>query len=62
MDRLYEIAESIKAEDKNLLDMLELAWGVIANAGGGDWETQTDDWQEAAVRWRDRYHSFIEEN
>lgn len=41
-------------------DLLELAWGVIANAGGGDWTTQTEEWQEAAARWRDRYHAALE--
>ncbi len=37
-------------------DLLEAAWGIIANAGGGDWTTQTPEWQEAAARWRDAYH------
>jgi len=32
------------------------AWGLVANAGGGDWETQTPEWQEAAAAWRDAYH------
>lgn len=34
-------------------DHLEAAWGIIANAGGGDWTTQTPEWREAAERWRD---------
>lgn len=37
-----------------LLDELELAWGIIANAGGGDWTRETPDWQKAAAAWRDR--------
>ena len=36
--------------------LLELAWGIIANAAGGDWERELPEWQEAAARWRDRYH------
>lgn len=40
------------------LDQLELAWGLIANAGGGDWKTQ--EWQDAAVRWRESYHGIID--
>lgn len=32
-------------------DLLELAWGVIANVSGGDWEKQTEEWQGAAHRW-----------
>ena len=42
------------------MDLLESAWGIIANAGGGDWTTQTDDWQRAAARWREEYHSIPE--
>ena len=42
-------------------DLVEYAWGIIANAGGGDWTTQTDDWQKAAAKWRDRYHEFLDE-
>jgi hypothetical protein len=37
-------------------DLLMAAWGLIANAGGGNWETQTPEWQDAAVRWRDAFH------
>jgi hypothetical protein len=41
------------------LDLLETAWGIIANAGGGDWTRETPDWQDAAARWRDRYHATL---
>jgi hypothetical protein len=51
-----EVAQR-EAKNERLVDELELAWGIIANAGGGDWETQTKEWQDAATRWRDRYHS-----
>jgi hypothetical protein len=40
-------------------DLLELAWGIIANAGGGDWSTQTQEWQDAAVRWRERWFAAL---
>jgi len=36
-------------------ELLELAWGIIANAYGGDWGTASDVWRGAAERWRDRY-------
>ena len=39
--------------------LAEYAWGIIANAGGGDWTTQTDDWQKAAAKWRDQYHDYL---
>ena len=41
-----------------LLDLLSDAWGIIANAGGGDWTTQTKQWQRAATQWRDDYHAL----
>lgn len=41
------------------MELLDLAWGVIANAGGGNWETEKKEWQEAAVIWRDRYHMIL---
>lgn len=34
---------------------VEEAWGIIANAGDGNWEIQTPEWQAAAEQWRDRY-------
>jgi len=40
-------------------DMLETAWGIIANAWGGDWTQANLDWQRAATRWRDRYHQRL---
>ena len=44
-----------------LYDMLESAWGVIANAGGGNWNLESEDWQTAAKRWRDKYHEVLGE-
>lgn len=35
--------------------LLELAWGVIANASGGNWALETPQWQEAASSWRDQW-------
>lgn len=35
------------------LEALEIAWGIIANAGNGDWAKETKEWQEAAAKWRD---------
>jgi len=32
---------------------MELAWGIIANAYGGDWDKASPDWKEAAEKWRD---------
>jgi hypothetical protein len=39
-------------------DLLQEAWGVIANAGWDEQE-RSPGWQEAAERWRDRYHDYL---
>jgi hypothetical protein len=41
------------------MDLLESAWGVIANAGW-DESAKSPGWQEAAVRWRDDYHRWLD--
>lgn len=41
------------------LELIEQAWGIIANAGGGNWELETKEWQTAADQWRDRYHERL---
>ena len=40
-------------------DILEWAWSVIANAGGGNWKLETPEWQEVAAKWRDEYHKLL---
>lgn len=39
--------------------LLERAWGLIANAGGGDWSKESEVWELAAVDWRDAYHAYL---
>lgn len=34
---------------------IEVAWGIIANAHGGDWSKASPEWRQAAERWRDEY-------
>jgi len=41
-------------------ELLEVAWGVIANAGGGDWGVEGAKWREAATRWRDDWHALLD--
>lgn len=43
----------------DLLDHLETAWGVIANANGGNWDSASQDWRTAAEKWRDRWHEIL---
>jgi hypothetical protein len=40
-------------------DLLEAAWGIIANAGEGSWDRESPEWREAAIRWRDAYHAEL---
>lgn len=44
---------------KSKTDLLEEAWGLIANSYDGDWPTAPRDWHAAAVRWRDKYHKTL---
>lgn len=43
---------------KEALELCESAWGVIANAGAGNWSRESFDWNQAACGWRDRYHAL----
>jgi len=45
--------------DRQTDDMLEMAWGVIANATDWDRDDRAE-WRAAAERWRDRYHEHLD--
>lgn len=40
-------------------ELLETGWGVISSVAGGDWSSQTPEWQKAAGEWRDRYFEWL---
>lgn len=49
---------------RQIADMLEQAWNIIANVGihvhTGGWDAQHPSWVDAAKRWRDeRYHPWL---
>lgn len=48
-----ELPQHRSLADGNATDALETAWGIIANASGGDWTKQSEEWRGAAERWRD---------
>jgi len=54
-----EMVEIIKFRDGLKNALLEAAWGLIANAGGGNWQTQCVEWRQAAAHWRDWYHAKL---
>jgi hypothetical protein len=43
----------IESHVDRLNEDIEIAWGIIANAGGGDWDREGAEWKKAAERWRD---------
>ncbi len=49
-----------------LMDEMETAWGVIANASDWDHSAKSNkaakEWVTAAERWRDRYHELLTEH
>jgi len=51
--------EAARQEREKLADLLEFGWGVIANAGGGNWTLETPEWQEAAARWRENWFATL---
>lgn len=54
---LRETPDEQVAED--FRNSCEYAWTIIANANGGNWDEATDEWSEAATRWRDEYHALL---
>ena len=46
-------------EAKTVSDSEEMAWGIIANAYGGNWDLAGEEWRTAAEKWRDDYHSRL---
>lgn len=55
-----ERANRAEALFAKALDAAELLWGVVANASGGEWKEQSEEWRGAAVRARDSYHATLD--
>jgi len=57
-----EVAELAAQKFDHLFDLLEEAWGVIANVGvhGDSWKGQHPDWVAAAKKFRDGYNAIPE--
>jgi hypothetical protein len=52
--------EECLTEIYELQNLVDSAWGIIANAYGGDWALASKGWKAAAERWRDKYRSSME--
>lgn len=44
-----------------MADAAEMLWVVLAGVSEGDWTKQTQEWQDAAARWRDNYFRALNE-
>ena len=51
-----------ETEVARLLDLVDSAWGIIANAGAGDWNRELPEWQRAASKWREDFHAALKRN
>src|SRR5262245_43958200 len=51
--------DHLTQNERELLDLAEFGWIVLANASGGDWDKEHPDWKEAAGKYRDRYHDQL---
>ena len=51
-----KVVEGVRKEDAELL---EYAWGIIANASGSDWGKESEIWQKAAAKWRGQYFARL---
>ena len=45
--------DELKAKIAEQDETIEIAWGIIANVSNGDWGQQSQEWQNAAISWRD---------
>ena len=55
--------DRLKAENEKLLEGMELAWGLIANAQSVAGDGKVRNWQGAMERWRDEHwHPALRRN
>lgn len=59
-DGWAKVMAEMDAFEKDSVDLIEYAWAIIANGGGGDWTKESTDWQGAAARWRDQFHAWLD--
>jgi hypothetical protein len=55
-----QVQEATVAVLDLIAEEMDVAFGVIANAHGGDWEQGSAEWHAAAIRFRDRYHAVLD--
>lgn len=45
----------VSTEADEMEELLDFAWGIIANAYSGDWDKASGQWKAAAEKWRDKW-------
>lgn len=56
-----EALAKFEAAYNQMRDAAEFLWTVVANAGEGNWAHESQDWQDAAAKARDGYHTALKE-
>ena len=63
VEQLRGANEDAEKEIATLMDGMELAWCLIANAEQDSWDRQEGDWYGAATRFRDQHwHPALDRN
>lgn len=52
-------ARKLDEEHKRMLAIIEYGWSIIANANGGNWDTASQEWKEAAWRFEKDFYTNI---
>lgn len=60
VERLMADNEKLSAQVDDLEKLLNRAWGLLANVGGGDWAKCAAEWRREAIRWRTAYYKHNE--
>ena len=53
--------ERLQLRLRSICDAAEMLWIVLANVSGGDWTQQSQEWQDAAARYRAKYFAAMNE-
>lgn len=55
-DEAYRFSARMEKRAEKAEDLCYTAWTILANVSEGDWTRQTQEWQDAVVRWRYEWH------
>lgn len=52
---LRQAHADVAADNRVFRELADAALGIISSVSNGGWSTQSEEWREAAMSWRDRY-------